>query len=142
GRRQSVLPGPRGALNAAQRRLPEEDSQRLSAFEGGKMSVVTIARPEAPPGRLLARPQWVEGNPSLREITDDVVRPLEARPGKAWWICFGVAFAALLNLVAMVAYLVSKGIGVWGLNNSVGWAFDITNFVFWLRIVPAGPLIP
>jgi molybdopterin-containing oxidoreductase family membrane subunit len=40
-----------------------------------------------------------------------------------------------------VAYLFAKGIGIWGLNNSVGWAFDITNFVFWIGIGHAGTLI-
>jgi Ni/Fe-hydrogenase subunit HybB-like protein len=100
---------------------------------------VTIARSGAP--RPLAPTEWVEGNPSLREITDDVARPLEGRPGKAWWICFAVAVAALLDLLGMVAWLVCKGIGLWGLNNSVGWAFDITNFVFWVGIGHAGTLI-
>jgi hypothetical protein len=33
------------------------------------------------------------------------------------------------------------GVGVWGLNNPVGWAFDITNFVFWVGIGHAGTLI-
>ncbi|MAT39642.1 MAG: hydrogenase [Ectothiorhodospiraceae bacterium] len=33
------------------------------------------------------------------------------------------------------------GIGTWGLNNTVGWAFDITNFVFWVGIGHAGTLI-
>jgi molybdopterin-containing oxidoreductase family membrane subunit len=37
--------------------------------------------------------------------------------------------------------LIAKGIGIWGLNNSVGWAFDITNFVFWIGIGHAGTLI-
>jgi Ni/Fe-hydrogenase subunit HybB-like protein len=89
----------------------------------------------------LPPPRWVEGNPSLHQITDDIARPLEGRPGKGWWICFGIAFAALLNLGGMVTYLISTGIGVWGLNNSVGWAFDITNFVFWVGIGHAGTLI-
>ena len=70
--------------------------------------------------QVLPPPHWVEGHPSLSEITDDIARPMEARPGKGWWICFGVAFAALLNLGGMVTYLIAKGIGVWGLNNSVG----------------------
>src|SRR5882672_359651 len=90
---------------------------------------------------VLAPPVWVDENPSLRDITDDIAQPLEARPGKGWWICFGIAFAALLNLLGMVAYLFYKGIGIWGLNNSVGWAFDITNFVFWIGIGHAGTLI-
>jgi molybdopterin-containing oxidoreductase family membrane subunit len=33
------------------------------------------------------------------------------------------------------------GIGIWGLNRTVGWAFDITNFVFWIGIGHAGTLI-
>src|SRR5919197_1382226 len=84
---------------------------------------------------------WVDGNPALAQITDDVAKPLEARPGKGWWILFAVAMAAVVNLGAMVTYLIAKGIGIWGLNNSVGWAFDITNFVFWIGIGHAGTLI-
>src|SRR5256885_1320986 len=103
------------------------------------MSIVTIAKPAGPKSH--ARPGWVLGNPSLREIDDDVARPLEGRPGKAWWICFAIALLGLLDLLGMVSWLVSKGIGLWGLNNSVGWAFDITNFVFWVGIGHAGTLI-
>ena len=43
--------------------------------------------------------------------------------------------------VAMATYLISTGVGVWGLNEPVGWAFDITNFVFWVGIGHAGTLI-
>jgi molybdopterin-containing oxidoreductase family membrane subunit len=96
---------------------------------------------ERPVRQLLPRPNWVDGDPSLNEVTEDVARPLEARPGRGWWICFSVALVALLNLVGMVAYLISTGIGVWGLNNVVGWGFDITNFVFWVGIGHAGTLI-
>ena len=108
------------------------------------MSTTTITiEPSIADGeaQVLPPPHWVDGHPSLNQITDDIARPMEARPGKGWWICFGIAFAALLNLGAMVTYLISKGIGVWGLNNSVGWAFDITNFVFWIGIGHAGTLI-
>ena len=91
--------------------------------------------------QVLPTPRWVEGDPSLQQITDDITRPMEGRPGKGWWICFGISFAALLNLGGMVTYLIANGIGVWGLNNSVGWAFDITNFVFWVGIGHAGTLI-
>jgi Ni/Fe-hydrogenase subunit HybB-like protein len=90
---------------------------------------------------VLPQPAWVDGNPSLDQITEDVARLLEGRPGRGWWICFGIAIAAVVNLGAMVTYLIAKGIGIWGLNNSVGWAFDITNFVFWIGIGHAGTLI-
>jgi len=82
-----------------------------------------------------------DGQITLHRITDDIARPMEARPGKAWWICFGVASLFLLDFLGMATYLVANGIGVWGLNNSVGWAFDITNFVFWIGIGHAGTLI-
>jgi len=90
---------------------------------------------------VLPMPRWVDGDPSLGEITDDIVRPLEGKPGRGWWICLGIAGAAVLNLGAMVTWLISHGIGIWGENNSVGWAFDITNFVFWIGIGHAGTLI-
>ena len=46
-----------------------------------------------------------------------------------------------LLLFAMLGYLVFTGIGVWGNNQPVGWAWDITNFVFWIGIGHAGTLI-
>jgi Ni/Fe-hydrogenase subunit HybB-like protein len=91
--------------------------------------------------QILPPTRWVDGTPSLHRITTDISRPMEARPGKGWWICFAIAFAAVLNLGGMVTWLFANGIGIWGLNNAVGWAFDITNFVFWIGIGHAGTLI-
>jgi len=104
------------------------------------MSVTTL---DDQPQAVTALPptRWVEGHPSCAQITADIAGPLEGRAGAGWWICFGVAVLALGNLLVMVGYLFAKGIGVWGLNNSVGWAFDITNFVFWVGIGHAGTLI-
>src|SRR4029077_4830919 len=78
---------------------------------------------------------------SARQITDEVMHPLVSRPGAAWLASFLLAVAALAVCVVSVAYEVSTGIGVWGLNKTVGWAFDITNFVFWVGIGHAGTLI-
>jgi molybdopterin-containing oxidoreductase family membrane subunit len=101
-----------------------------------------IVNPPAGTANDLVPPtRWIEGTPSLHRITTDISRPMEARPGRGWYICFGIAVAALLNLLGMVTYLFAKGIGIWGLNNAVGWAFDITNFVFWIGIGHAGTLI-
>jgi len=91
--------------------------------------------------QILPAPRWVDGHPALHEITSDIVGAMEARPGRGWWICLAISLTALLNLGGMVGYLFFKGIGIWGLNNSVGWAFDITNFVFWVGIGHAGTLI-
>jgi Ni/Fe-hydrogenase subunit HybB-like protein len=98
-----------------------------------------VDRPVAPASSR-ATP-WIDGDPTLREITDDVMRPLMTRPGAAWWWCFATATSALAIGVASVTYEVTTGIGTWGLNKTVGWAFDITNFVFWVGIGHAGTLI-
>jgi Ni/Fe-hydrogenase subunit HybB-like protein len=86
-------------------------------------------------------PPLVAGNKSLDEVTGDVCRPMERRPGLAWWSAFAVAFSMLMLGVAAITYEIATGIGTWGLNTTVGWAFDITNFVFWIGIGHAGTLI-
>jgi molybdopterin-containing oxidoreductase family membrane subunit len=103
----------------------------------------TVRMPARTAGELgvLPPPEWVDARLTPGEITDDITRPLEGRPGRGWWICFALAFAALVNLGGMVSYLIAKGIGIWGENNNVDWAFDITNFVFWVGIGHAGTLI-
>jgi Ni/Fe-hydrogenase subunit HybB-like protein len=109
------------------------------------MSTITITSEQIPEqpreAQVLPPPVWFEGSSSLRQITDDIARPLESRPGKGWWICFAFAAAGLALFAVAVNYVFYKGIGVWGLNNSVGWAFAITNFVFWVGIGHAGTLI-
>jgi Ni/Fe-hydrogenase subunit HybB-like protein len=102
----------------------------------------TPRRLPLPAPRPFARPpDWVGGDPSLRQITDDIARPLSGRPGPGWAACFAASSAALAVGTACVAYQIATGIGTWGLNKSVGWAFDITNFVFWIGIGHAGTLI-
>ena len=96
-------------------------------------------QPQPPGPRAASR--WIDAGITSRQITDDVMRPLVTRPTAGWFACLGAALAALAVGVGMVAYEVTTGIGVWGLNGSVGWAFDITNFVFWVGIGHAGTLI-
>src|SRR6185369_13367617 len=60
---------------------------------------------------------------------------------RGWWLCFFPALALLGLLGVAVSWLFWEGIGVWGLNIPVGWAWDITNFVFWVGIGHAGTLI-
>jgi len=66
---------------------------------------------------------------------------LERKAGRAWWVAFLVSLSVLIMGTAVVAYQIATGIGTWGLNRTVGWAFDITNFVFWVGIGHAGTLI-
>jgi molybdopterin-containing oxidoreductase family membrane subunit len=81
-------------------------------------------------------------NSTFASVTDDICRIVERpRPGRAWYIAFGISAALTGVLVAMIAYLFGVGVGVWGLNSPAGWGFDITNFVFWVGIGHAGTLI-
>jgi molybdopterin-containing oxidoreductase family membrane subunit len=87
------------------------------------------------------RQPLVDGNKSPRDVTEDVCRPLEGKAGALWWVAF-IAALSLLGLGGVaIGYLFVTGIGVWGLNRTVGWGFDITNFVFWVGIGHAGTLI-
>ncbi len=83
----------------------------------------------------------ITGDRTLSDVTRDICAPLERRPGRLWWAGFGVSSAMMLLGVVAVTYQVATGIGTWGLNRTVGWAFDITNFVFWIGIGHAGTLI-
>jgi Ni/Fe-hydrogenase subunit HybB-like protein len=78
---------------------------------------------------------------SFKEIDDAILSPTERMPGKAWWVTFSISVFALLIGAVCVWLTVYEGIGMWGNNNTVGWAFDITNFVFWIGIGHAGTLI-
>jgi len=98
--------------------------------------------PSPSPNPNPLRPPLITGGDARpAEITEDIARPLDTRPGRGWWLCFGVAFLALAQGAGMVTYQIATGIGTWGLNRPVGWAFDITNFVFWIGIGHAGTLI-
>ena len=59
-----------------------------------------------------------------------------------WWIRFPSPAPASRSFgLLCIGYQISTGVGVWGENNPVGWAWDITNFVFWIGIGHAGTLI-
>jgi molybdopterin-containing oxidoreductase family membrane subunit len=70
-----------------------------------------------------------------------VAAPVLAKTPLGWYVAFGGALSLLGLFVAMVAYLIWTGIGVWGVNSPVGWGFAIVNFVWWVGIGHAGTLI-
>jgi molybdopterin-containing oxidoreductase family membrane subunit len=81
------------------------------------------------------------GGHDFRSITEVVFSVLERPAPIGWWAVFGLSLLLLSGLGIGVPWLVWEGIGVWGLNVPVGWAWDITNFVFWVGIGHAGTLI-
>ncbi len=86
-------------------------------------------------------PALVLGEPDYADVTRKVAGIVEGRMPRAWYIAIACTGSLTLVLGAMLAYLVFTGIGVWGNNSPVGWAWDITNFVFWIGIGHAGTLI-
>jgi Ni/Fe-hydrogenase subunit HybB-like protein len=78
---------------------------------------------------------------SFRKITEAVSRVTENPAPRGWWVMFLTALTFLGVLGMAIGYLFFRGVGVWGNNNPVGWAWDITNFVWWVGIGHAGTLI-
>ena len=87
------------------------------------------------------RPTLILGGHDFHSITEAVARPVEGKTPLAWWFLFIPSLGLLGLLGVAVSWLFWEGIGVWGLNVPVGWAWDITNFVFWVGIGHAGTLI-
>jgi Ni/Fe-hydrogenase subunit HybB-like protein len=90
---------------------------------------------------LIREPLITGENITYGKITEDIVRSTEGNPPMNWWIAFALSVAGLLLYVFAVGYTIRYGIGAWGLNKTVNWAWDITNFVWWVGIGHAGTLI-
>ncbi len=93
----------------------------------------TTAMPEDAP--------LIAGHPTFSDITDQISGITERRTPPVWYLALGAAVSLLMVLVGSVGYLVWEGVGIWGLNNPVGWGWAIINFVWWVGIGHAGTLI-
>jgi len=89
----------------------------------------------------ITRAPLVTNNRSMAWITNHVASVTEKKAPVWWWVLFAISSALAVCSVLCIGYLISTGVGVWGLNHPVGWAWDITNFVFWIGIGHAGTLI-
>jgi Ni/Fe-hydrogenase subunit HybB-like protein len=87
------------------------------------------------------RPQLVTGDKTLHDVTSEICRPIENKPSTSWKVGFTLALIFLGLLGLTLAVTLAFGIGTWGLNKTVQWGWDITNFVFWVGIGHAGTLI-
>ena len=87
------------------------------------------------------RAPLILGGHDFRSITNAIAEPLESKTPLGWWGAFAVSLAMLALLGVSVGWLFWEGIGIWGLNNPVGWGWAIVNFVFWVGIGHAGTLI-
>ncbi|MEY3687620.1 MAG: polysulfide reductase NrfD [Bacteroidota bacterium] len=87
------------------------------------------------------REPLVNGNKTYGQVTNDIVHTIEVKPTRLWYIGFYVSVVFLLFGVYSVYREVTYGIGQWNVNKTIGWGWDITNFVWWVGIGHAGTLI-
>ena len=89
----------------------------------------------------MKRNALVLGNKSLKDVTEDIVAPLETMPGKGWAALMLSANTLFLAYILTIAIVISTGMGLLGVNHPVGWGTMIITFVFWIGIGHAGTLI-
>jgi Ni/Fe-hydrogenase subunit HybB-like protein len=83
----------------------------------------------------------VKKGSTFAEVTDDIAGVTERPAPRGWWIAFLLAVTFVGIFTVCVGYLFWRGVGVWGNTSPVFWAWDITNFVWWVGIGHAGTLI-
>jgi Ni/Fe-hydrogenase subunit HybB-like protein len=99
--------------------------------------------PERSPRSVVAPPEpIIRPGYTLATVTDKI-SSIVLTPGvtKGWLAGFAVAVALFLLLNVVMTYLFVLGVGIWGINIPVAWAYAITNFVWWIGIGHAGTLI-
>src|SRR5271154_5355746 len=75
-------------------------------------------------------------------VTDKISAIVLTRPVSfGWLVGFLLAFSVFGVLNIAIGYLITKGVGIWGINIPIGWGFAIVNFVWWIGIGHAGTLI-
>lgn len=89
---------------------------------------------------LVASP-LIEGRHTDAALGESLLRPVLGRPGWGWWALVGLCSALTVLLVVAIGVTLFVGVGTWGNNIPVAWAFGIINFVWWIGIGHAGTLI-
>src|SRR3978361_702734 len=112
-------------------------------MNGGTTTVPEVLEGEASASleQKLARVPLVLNQRNFSWITERIAGVIEG-PAPRWWLVTFVLTASVAAIgLFCLGYQISTGVGTWGLNHPVGWAWDITNFVFWIGIGHAGTLI-
>lgn len=76
---------------------------------------------------------------SISAVVSDI--PLNRPNPKVWYVAMAVALGLVSVFGVSVAYLLLRGVGIWGLNVPIAWGFAIVNLVWWIGIGHAGTLI-
>lgn len=89
----------------------------------------------------VVRDPLVTGGKTVKDVSQDICVQVESKPVKSWYLVMALSLVLLGFGFYCMCMLLWHGVGVWGLNKTVGWAWDITNFVWWVGIGHAGTLI-
>ena len=101
----------------------------------------SVAANSGKPPRESALPV-LKGGYSYASISDKISDIVLTRPTHWGWVVgFTLCSVLTLLLVGAMSYLFYKGVGIWGVNVPIAWAFALTNFVWWVGIGHAGTFI-
>jgi molybdopterin-containing oxidoreductase family membrane subunit len=81
------------------------------------------------------------GSPTDAQIGDQLLSPIWTRKPRAFYAIMALAGALTILLLCLITWTFWTGIGLWGNNIPVAWAFAIINFVWWIGIGHAGTFI-
>lgn len=87
------------------------------------------------------REPLILGADNYHQLTEDIIKPIENKPTKLWWMGFIVSAMVAAFGVFTIGWEIWYGTGTWNLNRTINWGWDITNFVWWIGIGHAGTLI-
>ncbi len=93
-----------------------------------------------PPAELVRIP-LVENNHGPGWLSDTIAGIIEGKTPRWWWYAFIPSVLCLTMLMVMLTYLISTGVGIWGVTHPTMWGWAIVNFVWWIGIGHAGTLI-
>ncbi len=99
-----------------------------------------LIKPVDPPAEL-ARQPLVLNQRSPGWLSDTIAGVVEGKTPKWWWAAFIPSVGLMGLCFLMIGYLISTGVGVWGVMHPVMWGWAIVNFVWWIGIGHAGTLI-
>jgi Ni/Fe-hydrogenase subunit HybB-like protein len=106
------------------------------------MSFEDIQRQSERPPDPLSSLAVIAPGETFRAVTEQITSIVLTRPTPLFWYStFGAGIIGIVFFIVSVNWLLYKGIGVFGTQIPVAWAYPITNFVWWIGIGHAGTLI-
>jgi Ni/Fe-hydrogenase subunit HybB-like protein len=90
---------------------------------------------------VIVKPAVLAPGHTPASVTDAISEVVLSGTPKWWYPAFGVSLMLVMVLMGSLGKLFWEGVGIWGINQPVGWGFDIINFVWWIGIGHAGTLI-